>query len=56
MSTKLDSSNYIIWKLQITVVLDAYSMLDHLDGFIPKPSQFLTTETRIQAMNPDFLL
>uniref|UniRef100_A0A2N9F4X6 Reverse transcriptase Ty1/copia-type domain-containing protein n=1 Tax=Fagus sylvatica TaxID=28930 RepID=A0A2N9F4X6_FAGSY len=37
MSTKLDSTNYMIWKLQITVVLDAYSMLDHLDGFIPKP-------------------
>uniref|UniRef100_A0A2N9G1Z1 Integrase catalytic domain-containing protein n=1 Tax=Fagus sylvatica TaxID=28930 RepID=A0A2N9G1Z1_FAGSY len=29
MSTKLDSSNYMIWKLQITAVLDAYSMLDH---------------------------
>uniref|UniRef100_A0A2N9GUG0 Reverse transcriptase Ty1/copia-type domain-containing protein n=1 Tax=Fagus sylvatica TaxID=28930 RepID=A0A2N9GUG0_FAGSY len=43
MSTKLDSSNYMIWKLQITVVLDAYSMLEHLDGSIPKPNQFLTT-------------
>uniref|UniRef100_A0A2N9H2P5 Reverse transcriptase Ty1/copia-type domain-containing protein n=1 Tax=Fagus sylvatica TaxID=28930 RepID=A0A2N9H2P5_FAGSY len=42
MSTKLDSTNYMIWKLQITAVLDAYSMLDHLDGSIPKPNQFLT--------------
>uniref|UniRef100_A0A2N9HIT4 Integrase catalytic domain-containing protein n=1 Tax=Fagus sylvatica TaxID=28930 RepID=A0A2N9HIT4_FAGSY len=56
MSTKLDSSNYMIWKLQITAVLDAYSMLDHLDGSVPKPSQFLTTETGIQAVNPDFLI
>jgi hypothetical protein len=46
----------MIWKLQITAVLDAYSMLDHLDGSIPKPSQFLTTEIGIQAVNPDFLL
>jgi transposase InsO family protein len=56
MSTKLDSSNYMIWKLQITAVLDAYSMLDHLDGSVPKPSQFLTTETGIQSVNPDFLI
>uniref|UniRef100_A0A2N9GCI3 Integrase catalytic domain-containing protein n=1 Tax=Fagus sylvatica TaxID=28930 RepID=A0A2N9GCI3_FAGSY len=56
MSTKLDSSNYMIWKLQITAVLDAYSMLEHLDGSIPKPNQFLTTETGIQAVNPDFLV
>uniref|UniRef100_A0A2N9FJQ3 Integrase catalytic domain-containing protein n=1 Tax=Fagus sylvatica TaxID=28930 RepID=A0A2N9FJQ3_FAGSY len=56
MSTKLDSSNFMIWKLQITAVLDAYSMLDHLDGSIPKPNQFLTTETRIQAVNSEFLV
>ena len=56
MSTKLDSSNYMIWKLQITTVLDAYSMLEHLDGSIPKPNQFLTTETGIQAVNPNFLV
>ena len=31
-------------------------MLDHLDGSIPKPNQFLTTETGIQAMNPEFLV
>uniref|UniRef100_A0A2N9FTU5 Integrase catalytic domain-containing protein n=1 Tax=Fagus sylvatica TaxID=28930 RepID=A0A2N9FTU5_FAGSY len=56
MSTKLDSSNFMIWKLQITAVLDAYSMLDHLDGSIPKPDQFLTAETGIQAVNPEFLV
>uniref|UniRef100_A0A2N9FUI2 Integrase catalytic domain-containing protein n=1 Tax=Fagus sylvatica TaxID=28930 RepID=A0A2N9FUI2_FAGSY len=56
MSTKLDSSNFMIWKLQITAVLDAYSMLDHLDGSIPKPNQFLTTETGIQAVNSEFLV
>ena len=56
MFTKLDSTNYMIWKLQITAVLDAYSMLDHLDGSIPKLDQFLTTETGIQAVNPEFLV
>jgi hypothetical protein len=46
----------MIWKLQIITILDAYSMLDHLDGSIPKPNQFLTIETGIQAVNLDFLL
>uniref|UniRef100_A0A2N9H7Q7 Integrase catalytic domain-containing protein n=1 Tax=Fagus sylvatica TaxID=28930 RepID=A0A2N9H7Q7_FAGSY len=31
MSTKLDSTNYMIWKLQISAILDAYSVIDHLD-------------------------
>uniref|UniRef100_A0A2N9GV31 Reverse transcriptase Ty1/copia-type domain-containing protein n=1 Tax=Fagus sylvatica TaxID=28930 RepID=A0A2N9GV31_FAGSY len=44
MSTKLDSSNYMIWRLQISVVLDAYSVLDHLDGSTAQPNPFLVTE------------
>jgi hypothetical protein len=56
MSTKLDSSNYMIWKLQISAVLDAYSMIDHLDGSILTPSQFLFTETGMQSVNPAFLI
>jgi hypothetical protein len=56
MSTKLDSSNYIIWKLQISTVLDAYSMIDHLDGSTSQPSQFLITETGMQSVNPAFLI
>uniref|UniRef100_A0A2N9J3P2 CCHC-type domain-containing protein n=1 Tax=Fagus sylvatica TaxID=28930 RepID=A0A2N9J3P2_FAGSY len=41
MSIKLDSINYIVWKLQLTVILDAYSMKDHIDGLVTRPSQFL---------------
>jgi hypothetical protein len=44
MSTKLDSSNYMIWKLQISAVLDAYSMIEHFDGSTPQPRQVLVTE------------
>ena len=31
MSIKVDSLNYIVWKLQISTILDAYSMIDHIN-------------------------
>uniref|UniRef100_A0A2N9EUK7 Integrase catalytic domain-containing protein n=1 Tax=Fagus sylvatica TaxID=28930 RepID=A0A2N9EUK7_FAGSY len=56
MSTKLDSTNYMIWKLQISAILDAYSVIDHLDGSTPQPRQVLVSETGIQQINPAFLI
>uniref|UniRef100_A0A2N9E788 CCHC-type domain-containing protein n=1 Tax=Fagus sylvatica TaxID=28930 RepID=A0A2N9E788_FAGSY len=41
MSIKLDCTNYIVWKLQLTTILDAYSMKDHIDGSVTRPSCFL---------------
>ena len=41
MSLKLNSFNYIIWKLRLTTILNAYLMIDHIDGLVQKPSQFL---------------
>ena len=41
MSIKLDSINFIIWKLQLTMILDAYSMIDHINGSQTQSSQFL---------------
>ena len=41
MSIKLDSTNYIVWKLQLTTILDAYSMKDHINGSVTRPSCFL---------------
>jgi hypothetical protein len=55
MSTKLDSTNYMIWKLQISALLDAYSVIEHLDGSIPQPMQFLTSGAGVQSVNPAFL-
>uniref|UniRef100_A0A2N9INQ5 Retrotransposon Copia-like N-terminal domain-containing protein n=1 Tax=Fagus sylvatica TaxID=28930 RepID=A0A2N9INQ5_FAGSY len=56
MSTKLDSTNYMIWKLQISTILDAYSVIDHLDGSTTQPRQVLVIETGIQSVNPAFLI
>ena len=56
MSTKLDSTNYMIWKLQISAILDAYSMIDHLDGSNPPPCLCLFTDAGTQSANPAFLM
>uniref|UniRef100_A0A2N9G004 Reverse transcriptase Ty1/copia-type domain-containing protein n=1 Tax=Fagus sylvatica TaxID=28930 RepID=A0A2N9G004_FAGSY len=44
MSIKLDSMNYMLWKLQISAILDAYSMIEHLDGSTQQPRQFIINE------------
>ncbi|XP_023903240.1 uncharacterized protein LOC112015112 [Quercus suber] len=57
MTVKLDYGNYIVWKHQIEVILDTYSMIDVLDDSITDPDRFLkdsscnfTTE-----VNPAFI-
>nr|POE48571.1 hypothetical protein CFP56_65390 [Quercus suber] len=41
MTVKLDYGNYIVWKHQIEVILDTYSMIDVLDDSITVPNRFL---------------
>ena len=43
-----------MWKFQITGILDAYSLLDHLEDPTPCPSKFLPSQTGIetQEVNP----
>jgi hypothetical protein len=38
---KLDNSNFIVWKYQITSILEAYSLLEFIDGSLPCPEKFL---------------
>ncbi len=58
MSVKLDSSNFIVWKHQLSSILKAYSMIDFVDGTIPSPSQFLTDAegNLTSTANPEFKL
>jgi hypothetical protein len=57
MSIKLDSLNYMVWKLQLTTILEAYSMIDHIDGSAQKPSQYLADSAGnlTTRVNPSFL-
>ncbi len=40
----------MIWKLQISAILDAYLVIDHLDGSTTPQSQVLVTEVGIQLI------
>ena len=41
MTIKLDYGNYTVWKHQIEVILETYSMIDILDDSIATPDRFL---------------
>jgi len=41
MTVKLNNSNYIVWKHQISMVLETYSMIELLDQAQLVPEKFL---------------
>uniref|UniRef100_A0A2N9E1A3 Reverse transcriptase Ty1/copia-type domain-containing protein n=1 Tax=Fagus sylvatica TaxID=28930 RepID=A0A2N9E1A3_FAGSY len=57
VTIKLDHTNYLMWKFQITGILDAYSLLDHLEDSTPSPPKFLLDEIGCitSEANPLFL-
>jgi hypothetical protein len=57
VTVKLDHTNYLMWKFQITGILDAYSLLDHLEDPIPCPSKFLLGQNgaETQEVNPSYV-
>jgi hypothetical protein len=57
VTVKLDHTNYLMWKFQVTGILDAYSLLDHLEDPTPCPSKFLLGQSGIETpeANPLYL-
>ncbi|KAK9987049.1 hypothetical protein SO802_032000 [Lithocarpus litseifolius] len=57
MTMKLDNGNYVVWKLQIKVILDTYSMIDVLDDSIIAPDRFLkdSSSNFTNEINPAFI-
>jgi hypothetical protein len=41
---KLDHSNFLTWKFQITHILEAYSLLEYVEGYNTCPQKFLIGE------------
>ena len=41
MSIKLDYTNYIPWRYQLITILEACSLVEHIDGSTSQPGQFL---------------
>jgi hypothetical protein len=48
---KLDNTNYIVWKYQVTSILEAYSLLEFNDGSQPCPEKYLRDETESLTLN-----
>ena len=57
MIVKLDNSNYIVWKHQITLVLKTYSLYELLEEPQLNPEKFLKDlfGSYTAIVNPDFL-
>ena len=57
MTVKLDYGNYIVWKHQIEVILETYSMIDILDNSIIAPDRFLkdSSGNLTTEINPNFI-
>ena len=57
MTIKLDYGNYIIWKYQIEVILETYSMIDILNDSITAPDHFLkdSSSNITTKINPNFI-
>ena len=57
MTVKLDFTNYIVWKHQISVILEAYAMIDFLDSSCVAPNSFLKDSTGnfIGESNPEYI-
>lgn len=57
MSIKLDYTNYIPWKHRLITILEAYSLIEHIDDSTSQPCQFLLDAqgNLTTSVNPYFL-
>ena len=57
MIVKLDYGNYIVWKHQIEVILETYSMIDVIDDSVIAPDHFLkySSGNFTIEINPSFI-
>lgn len=53
--TKLNSSNYLMWSLQVHALLDGYDLAGYLDGSVQPPASTLTVADA-HAVNPAYTL
>ena len=57
MTVKLDFTNYIVWKHQIVVIIEAYAMIGFLEESCVAPDPFLKDSfgNFTRESNPEFL-
>ncbi|KAE8659142.1 Detected protein of confused Function [Hibiscus syriacus] len=49
---KLTESTYLLWKHQVTLIIDGYGLLAYISGDSPATSQFVTSESGKLEENP----
>ena len=52
ISVKLDSTNYLLWKYQITSIFESYSLSDLLDGSVQPLAKFIADKEGVAIENP----
>ncbi|KAA0067173.1 retrotransposon protein [Cucumis melo var. makuwa] len=54
---RLDSTNYILWKYQVSSILKAHSFFGHIDDTLPCPPKHLSSSTlgTNSEINPEYL-
>ncbi|KAA0039118.1 retrotransposon protein [Cucumis melo var. makuwa] len=54
---RLDSTNYVLWKYQVSSILKAYSFFGHIDDTLPCPPKHLPFSTlgTNSKINPEYL-
>ncbi|KAA0036765.1 Retrovirus-related Pol polyprotein from transposon TNT 1-94 [Cucumis melo var. makuwa] len=40
MPLRLDSTNYVLWKYQVSSILKSHSLFGHIDNYLPCPPKF----------------
>ena len=57
MIVKLDYNNYLVWKHQIEVILEAYSMINFIEDNLEAPNPFLkdSSGNYITEANPEYI-
>lgn len=56
VNIKLDSSNYLLWRIQVENVVDANGFFSYLDGSKPVPPPQIRDDQGNLAPNPAFPL
>lgn len=53
VSVRLDSTNYVLWRFQISPLLKSHKLFKYVDGSIKAPEAIIRTEGQPPSINPD---
>lgn len=54
VSVRLDSTNYVLWRFQISPLLKSHKLFKYVDGMIKAPKATLNVERQPEQINPEY--